>query len=223
MNKTVNLIFLSVFYLSGCYYSSSIRQASEPARCKESSDLTWCRGVASWYGKEFQGRKTSNGDIYDMYGLSAAHRTLPLGTVIEVVSMETSKSVVVKVNDRGPFVTGRILDLSYGAASSLGMVQKGTAEVKFRVVHTPVLDDQAYYSIQAGAFSVRENAQQFKIRLENQFNLPVRVIPFDSPAGWIWRVRLGRFQNEAEAERSAERISKEDGVTPFILREDQGP
>ena len=100
------------------------------------------RGVASWYGEEFQGRATASGERYDMHGLTAAHRTLPLGSVVAVRSMTTGRTVTVRVNDRGPFVRGRILDLSLGAARALGMVGTGTDDVELTVIggqgiHTP--------------------------------------------------------------------------------------
>lgn len=155
-----------------------------------------------------------------MYGLSAAHRTLPLGTLIKVVSMDNSKSVVVKVNDRGPFVAGRILDLSYGAASALDIVQKGTAEVKFKVVRMPLTDDRAYYTLQVGAFSIKENAILFQNKLQNQFRLPVRIFSFETPGGMVYRVRLGQFKSASEADRNAGLIAREEGVSPFVLRQD---
>ncbi len=209
--------------LSACFSSHTVRSQPEPARCMEFSDSSWCRGVASWYGKDFHGRKTSNGETYNMYGLSAAHRTLPLGTLIQVNSLDNEKSVIVKVNDRGPFVSGRILDLSYGAASALGMVQKGTAEVKFKVVHAPVIEDKSYFTVQAGAFSLKENALLFQKKLQNQFQQPVRVVPYESPGGLVYRVRMGQFHNLDEADKNAELVAKENGVSPFVLREDQGP
>lgn len=88
--------------------------------------------VASWYGEEFHGRPTSSGEVYDMYGLTAAHRTLPFGTKLRVTHPRNGRSVVVEINDRGPFVRGRDLDLSYGAAAELGMVVEGVAEVRIR-------------------------------------------------------------------------------------------
>jgi rare lipoprotein A len=86
--------------------------------------------VASWYGPKYHGRQTANGEVYDMHGLSAAHKTLPFGTRLRVTHLESRRSVVVKVNDRGPFIKGRELDLSYGAAQEIGMVQEGVAKVK---------------------------------------------------------------------------------------------
>ncbi len=91
-------------------------------------------GIASWYGAKFQGRKTSSGEIYDMYQMTAAHKTLPLGTVVRVVDLKTHKSVVVRINDRGPFIPGRIIDLSYAAAKELGIVGPGTALVGLKIL-----------------------------------------------------------------------------------------
>ncbi len=94
-------------------------------------------GIASWYGPGFHGKRTASGEIYDMYGISAAHKTLPFGTIVKVVDLETGRSVVVRINDRGPFIEGRIIDLSYGAAKELGMVEKGLAKVGLKIVRWP--------------------------------------------------------------------------------------
>jgi len=94
-------------------------------------------GIASWYGPGFDGRRTANGEVYDMNGISAAHKTLPFGTIVRVVDLETGRSVVVRINDRGPFIKGRIIDLSKGAAEALGIVGKGIAKVGLRILHWP--------------------------------------------------------------------------------------
>ncbi|MFQ6117975.1 MAG: septal ring lytic transglycosylase RlpA family protein [Candidatus Bipolaricaulia bacterium] len=94
-------------------------------------------GIASWYGPGFHGNRTANGEIYDMYALTAAHKTLPFGTIVKVVDLDTGRSVVVRINDRGPFIKGRIIDLSYAAAQELGMVQKGLAKVGLKIVKWP--------------------------------------------------------------------------------------
>ena len=94
-------------------------------------------GIASWYGPGFDGNYTANGEIYDMDGISAAHKTLPFGTIVRVVDLETGKSVVVRINDRGPFIEGRIIDLSKGAAEKLGIIDKGIARVGLRIVRWP--------------------------------------------------------------------------------------
>ncbi len=94
-------------------------------------------GIASWYGEPFHGRRTSSGEIYDMHKLTAAHLTLPFGTIVLVTDLETGKSVVVKINDCGPYVEGRIIDLSFAAAEKLGMVRKGLAKVGLKVLKYP--------------------------------------------------------------------------------------
>lgn len=94
-------------------------------------------GIASWYGPGFDGNYTANGEIYDMNGISAAHKTLPFGTVVRVVELSTGRSVVVRINDRGPFIEGRIIDLSKGAAAELGTVEKGITQVGLRILRWP--------------------------------------------------------------------------------------
>ena len=131
------------------------------------------RGIASWYGEDFHGRQTSNGETYDMYGISAAHKTLPLGTYVRVVNLDNNRSLDVRINDRGPFVHGRIIDLSYGAARKLGVVGPGTAPVEIVALGTPAPGTSPdkpgylpvdYYSgnftFQVGAFVDRANAQR---------------------------------------------------------------
>lgn len=94
-------------------------------------------GIASWYGPGFHGNLTANGEVYDMYGISAAHKTLSFGTIVRVVEIETGRSIVVRINDRGPFIEGRIIDLSKGAAEKLGIVEKGITKVGLRILHRP--------------------------------------------------------------------------------------
>jgi len=94
-------------------------------------------GIASWYGPGFHGNLTANGETYDMYGVSAAHKTLPFGTIVRVIELDTRRSMVVRINDRGPFVEGRIIDLSKGAAEELGIVDKGITKVGLRIIRWP--------------------------------------------------------------------------------------
>ena len=109
-------------------------------RVLETSEGYREQGVASWYGDFFHGRRTSSGDVYDMYQMTAAHTTLPLPTYVKVTNIENGRTVVLRVNDRGPFVNGRIIDLSYVAARKLGMVQKGTAHVEVEALDPPAED-----------------------------------------------------------------------------------
>jgi rare lipoprotein A len=113
--------------------SSAGRVPSGPERWGDH----YLRGMASYYGQEFHGRKTANGEIFNMYKLSAAHRTLPLGTTVRVWNLENGRNVVLRVNDRGPFIEGRILDLSYAAALELEMVSQGVAPVQIEILELP--------------------------------------------------------------------------------------
>ena len=113
-------------------------------------------GLASWYGGKFQGRLTANGEIFDTNTLTAAHRTLPFGSIVKVVNAETDDEVIVRINDRGPFVDGRVIDLSRAAADILGMTAQGVAPVQLEILHLAV--EPQFRTIQLGAFSVRENA-----------------------------------------------------------------
>jgi len=127
-------LLLCLAVLAGCTANRSRRTTSDArgAYCS-GGDV----GVASWYGKDFHGRKTSSGEVYNMYGLSAAHRTLPFGTVLRITECQRGKSIHVTVNDRGPFIADREIDLSFGAAKAIGMVADGIAEVGIQMVESP--------------------------------------------------------------------------------------
>ncbi|QGY40661.1 septal ring lytic transglycosylase RlpA family protein [Pseudodesulfovibrio cashew] len=130
-------------------------------------------GLASWYGSDFHGNKTADGRTYNMYGISAAHKTLPLGTRVRVTNLENDRSVELTINDRGPFVRGRILDLSYGAAKRLGTVERGVAKVRITALGAApgakrvqvVKSAIKYYHVRVGAFAVRDNAERTHRRL----------------------------------------------------------
>ena len=146
-------------------------------------------GIASWYGPNFHAKKTSNGEVYNMYALTAAHKTLPMNTIVKVLNLENGKSIIVRINDRGPFVTGRIIDLSNKAAHAIDMVKKGTAKVQVdilgfnaRIARTheekqEVASVSSYY-VQVGAFSRHEGAlvtkRKFKLILENRYDVIIK-------------------------------------------------
>jgi len=186
------------------------------------------RGIASWYGKDFHGKKTSNGDIYNMYAMTAAHKTLPLGTFVRVRNLENNHEVEVRVNDRGPFVRGRIIDLSYAAAKDIGIVGPGTARVEVVALGTPVSTDGGssasyvqgdYYSgnftYQVGAFVNRENAERQKRTLAMKYK-NAHITVFDRGDQIFYRVRVGKFSNLEDAVKQ-ELILIEDGYTDAIL------
>src|SRR4030065_2856669 len=125
------------------------------------------RGIASWYGEDFYGKPTSSGEIYNMFDLTAAHKLMPLGTVAKITNLENDQSVVVKINDRGPFVEGRMIDLSYSAAREIGMAEKGLSRVEIKVLKWgEILTD---FTVQVGSFEVEENAQRLMAKLNLKY------------------------------------------------------
>jgi rare lipoprotein A len=181
------------------------------------------RGVASWYGKKFHGRKTSNGETYNMYALTAAHKTLPMGTWVKVYNHDTDQEIVVRVNDRGPFVRGRIIDMSYTGAKKLGMLGPGTARVTVTALgkatayskktkeptqFKPIDYWQGNFTVQVGAFKVKTNAETYREKLAATY-LNAHVIPYEDDRGQFYRVRIGKFANLKDAVQFSERLISE--------------
>lgn len=169
------------------------------------------RGIASWYGKKFHGRKTAIGDTYDMYGMTAAHKHLPLPTYVRVRNIENGKSAVVRVNDRGPFHGNRIIDLSYAAASKLGVIRKGTAMVEIEAINpdrpdetrlgrnpAPVDNGRNTLFVQVGAFRSRLNANRYKRQMEQL--LEQQNIQVTPPGQGLHKVRIGPLQSVEAAD-----------------------
>ncbi|WP_116366693.1 septal ring lytic transglycosylase RlpA family protein [Parahaliea mediterranea] len=162
------------------------------------------RGIASWYGTKFDGRKTSNGEVYDLYAASAAHKTLPIPCYARVTNLDNGRSVVVRVNDRGPFHSDRLIDLSYGAAVKLGYMEQGTAPVEVEVLAVAGVDDRRgtplgdYRYLQLGAYSTEASAKQLTRQLATKTDAPVFVAPVESAGKLLYRVRIGPL-NDNEA------------------------
>jgi rare lipoprotein A len=173
-------------------------------------------GTASWYGREFHGRKTASGEIFDMNGISAAHRTLPLGTAIRVTNLENHKVITVRVNDRGPFARNRVIDLSYGAAKDLGFVAQGTVSVEIETLE-PV-QDKGQYTVQAAVFAEAENARVLKDRLSTKFEV-ISILPYESNIGKFFRVQVGAYASKEKAELIAGKLVLE-GLEPIVMRKD---
>lgn len=169
------------------------------------------KGTASWYGSKFHGRRTSSGEPYDMHLATAAHKYLPLPTYAEITNLDNGRKVVVKINDRGPFKDDRLIDMSYGAALRLDMIQTGTARVEVRAIDVgggseiantpPAKAVTSETWLQAGAYSQKEGAQQLARSLENANLVPVSIKDVDG----LYRVWLGPFASATEAERVRER------------------
>ena len=157
-------------------------------------------GIASWYGAPYHNRRGSNGEIYDMHAMTAAHRTLPLGSIVRVTEMQTGKSVVVRITDRGPFIEGRIVDLSQAAARKIGLIQKGTAMVRLELLQEPAkAEGTGRWAVQIGAFGQEEAARDVASHLSHRYHT-AKVLTFNSPVGdWWVRVRVkGDLRARAE-------------------------
>lgn len=152
------------------------------------------RGVASWYGMKFHKQRTSSGEPYNMYVMTAAHKTLPLPTYIKVKNLENGREAIVKVNDRGPFHSDRIIDLSYAAAVKLGIFPKGTAQVEIQTLMGPAT--KGMYYLQAGAFNTKPMAMLLKNKLNSITPSPVVIEYFNNH----YLVRVGPFTNKAMAD-----------------------
>jgi len=161
------------------------------------------RGIASWYGPDFHGKLTANGEIYNMYDYTAANKILPLGTIVKVINLKNHKSVKVRINDRGPFVKGRIIDLSYIAGKRIGIDKTGTTPVKLIVLSTPLIKNNFYKKkkkygkivIQVGAFSSYKSALRAKRKYKKSYI---------TKENNLYKVYIGNFKNYKEAQKFKE-------------------
>jgi rare lipoprotein A len=170
-------------------------------------------GDASWYGEDFHGKYTANGQVYDMYGVSAAHKTLPLGTRVRVTNLENNRSVTLVINDRGPFVRGRIIDLSYGAARQLGTVERGVVRVRVAALDTEppgstryATSAIRYYHVRVGAFAIRSNAERVYEQLVASGYTEARVSTVERDGTVLHVVQAGSFVSRDKAEQVLTRL-----------------
>jgi len=185
------------------------------------------RGIASWYGKKFHGHSTSSGEPFNMYAMTAAHTRLPLPTYVRVTNLKNHLSVVVRVNDRGPFHANRIIDLSYAAAKKLGITAAGIGMVEIRAIdaanpgtsppvssgnkpvrhRSTVAESEINLYLQLGAFASQQNAQSLQARLQRQFHT-LKVSAAYHPAQRLYRVRIGPLSSVAEADRLSQSLAE---------------
>jgi rare lipoprotein A len=203
------------------------------------------RGIASWYGTKFHGHRTSSGEPYDMYQMTAAHKTLPLPTYARVTNLRNGKSAIVKINDRGPFHDNRLIDLSYAAASKLGILGKGTGLVEVKVIDpgtyaqqqspkrqitaskpktdqrlaTTAPAEKPSLYLQVGAFSNRSNAERLQSQLSTNAGLPgkLHIIEGFSNQQRVYRVRIGPLASVESADQLAETLSNQGIRTPRVV------
>ena len=184
-------------------------------------------GVASWYGADFHGRPTASGEVYDMYDMTAAHRTLPLGTILEVENLVNKRRAKVTVNDRGPFIEGRVIDLSFAGAKEIDIVEAGTAKVALRIlgrdegyIKTVRVEEGRggrHYVVQVGAFLDRDNAERLKTALLWK-EKDVYITKAEVSGRLFYRVRLGRFKERDKAKALAQRLAQ-DGYPVVVMME----
>lgn len=174
-------------------------------------------GVASWYGPNFHGKTTSNKEIYDMFDLTAAHKSLPFGTFVMVTNLNNGKSVTVRINDRGPFVKERIIDLSYAAAKAVDMIDTGTAPVKLDILTdiSPKRSSQKF-SVQVGSFVQEDNAKTLRNELKRNFQ-NVYITPFKTVNQIYYRVRI-KAKDQDMARAVAKRLIGA-GYSAIVLEE----
>ncbi len=175
-------------------------------------------GYASWYGYPYHNRRASNGEVYNKNQLTAAHLTLPFGTQTRVTNLENNQSVVVRINDRGPFVKGRILDLSLAAARAIRMLGPGTALVRLQILSVPLEPDLGEYAVQVGAFRDRATAERLRDRLTHRYGHAV-IQNYDTSDGPLYRVRVGPKSSLSQASQLASQLERENLPT-FVVRVD---
>ncbi|WP_444940877.1 septal ring lytic transglycosylase RlpA family protein [Microbulbifer sp. ZKSA004] len=198
-------------------------------------------GQASWYGTKFHGRRTANGEVYNMYAMSAAHKTLPLPSYAKVTNLDNGRSIIVRVNDRGPFVHGRIIDLSYTAAQKLGYIDKGIARVEVEALDpaalpaanevlansdgtaglaedtTIKLPDNTY--LQVGAYSSSAQAQEIRTQLVAAIDYPVAVSSVQSGGKTYYRVRIGPLTQQRALATARETVEQKQFGQPQVVYE----
>ncbi len=189
-------------------------------------------GTASWYGKKFHGRRTSNGEIYNMYAVSAAHKTLPLGTFVRVTNLRNKRQLDLRINDRGPFVEGRVIDLSYRAGQKLGIIGTGTAPVKIvalgrassgkkagKTAYIPEDYERGNFTIQIGAFSELKNAQRLKAKLSRVYP-NAHISKYDNGRNILYRVRVGKCSTLQDARKLKKKLKRNGFRNAVIVAEE---
>jgi len=186
----ISLTLSCLFFLTGCH-KQRVTVTPPPFTTSPASLSPEERvGLASWYGDPYHGRRTSNGETYNKYTMTAAHRTLPFDTVVKVNNMENGRNVKVRINDRGPFVNDRIIDLSYAAAREINMIGPGTAKVSLEVLD--VVPNPFPLTVQVASFKDKSHAEDTRKKLERLYR-PVFIKRFESAEGNYYRVLVGEY------------------------------
>ena len=194
-------------------------ELAEPSIPADATAIVTETGLASWYGPPYHNRRGSNGEVYNMHAMTAAHRTFPLGSVVRVTNVKTGSTTLVRITDRGPFIPGRILDLSLAAARKLDVWQPGVAEVKVELMQSPSpFDSGGKWAVQIGGFPDEQAAAKLADHLTRRYHT-AKVLKFASPAGdWWIRVRVLDDDHERATKLATETETPEGAV--FLVRLD---
>ncbi len=217
MKRGLTFVAVSLLLLSGCAKRKKTVPAAPAAPRAAVHAGEEETGIASWYGHPYHGRPSSSGEIYDMEKLTAAHRTLPFNTMVSVLNLDNNREVEVRINDRGPFVNNRIIDLSKAAARQIGMLGPGTAKVRLRVVLVPELLPGGYFAVQVGAFRERANAERERDRMAGLYGTARLSRRAGAPV--LWRVLVGHADTPEAASELAGRVRSGSGPA-FVVRVD---
>jgi rare lipoprotein A len=210
--------FLSVAVLAASLVAASCGgkkvKAAKPPRIGSTET-----GIASWYGRPYHGRQAANGEIYDMEKMTAAHRTMPFNTWVRVQNLSNHRTVDVRIQDRGPFIGGRIIDLSHAAAREIEMIGPGTAKVRLTVIQAPknIQTQPELFAVQVGAYRERQRAETMQARLQDRFGSARIVQRGANPP--VWRVLVGAEDTQEKAEALAEQV-RAAGDAAFVVRLD---
>lgn len=186
------------------------------------------QGVASWYGSDFHGKKTASGEIYDMYGMTAAHKTLPLSSYARITNLENQRSIIVRINDRGPYHGGRVLDLSYAAAQQLDLEQSGTGSVEIKAIapeqalaHLQKSQDHDVY-LQVGTFDNKKTAQKLQTKIADHDLPHTKILASKHQGSTLYKVQMGPVQSPASASQLNIQLARL-GITAtqFVTEADQ--
>lgn len=217
MRSALLMVLAASIAWTGCARKKRPRLVPSPPPVAVGSTET---GVASWYGHPYHGRASASGEIYDMEKLTAAHRTLPFHTWVRVRGLENGKTVEVRINDRGPFVGGRIIDLSKAAARAIDMIGPGTAKVRLEVIRAPEGAAAPRFAVQVGAFRDRRNAEKVEREMKRKYGAARMVRREGTPV--VWRVLVGEESTADGAGALGERIRRDGGPNSggFVVRLD---
>src|SRR5579872_1174409 len=216
--RAVFVAVLIAVFLAGCAHKQRAQRVPAPPGSVQVGYAE--TGLASWYGHPYHGRRAADGEIYDMERMTAAHRTLPFNTWVRVQNLENHRSAEVRIIDRGPFVDGRIIDVSNAAARQLEFLGPGTARVRFTVVRLPEAPETALFAVQVGAFQDRRNAERVRRRMEKRYGVARLSQREGTPT--LWRVLVGSEPTENAAAQLAGRIRKDsrENTPAFVVRLD---